>query len=1026
MTLPGLSINRHIFAFMLSALIVLFGIIAYRDIGVDQFPQVDFPMISISTTLPGADPEIIDTSITNVIENAVNSVPGIDVIASTSSPGVSIVRIQFHLEKDVDVAFNEVQAKVNQSLRMLPNDADPPIVGKIEVGASPIMWISLTGDRTLQQLNQYAENVVKKRLETIDGVGQIQLGGRRVRTIRVEVDLDRMAALGVSASDVSRAFRSEHLQAPGGFLVSEDRERLIKLDLEFHSAAELAEMIVTYRDGAPIRIGDFAEVKDSLADFRQVARFNGKPSVGVGIVKISNANTVAVIEAVEARIASQIRPQLPAGMSIDVAVNDADIIRAIVAALEQHLIEGTILAGLVVWFFLRSFRSTLIVATAIPVSLLGSVAAIYFLGYTFNQMTMLALLLLIGVVVDDAIVVLENIYRHREEIDPDPITAAREGADQGVFAVVASSLTLVSIFVPVVFMQGMIGRFFESLAVVVTIGVLVSLFVSLTLTPMLCSRFLSVSKVHGPVYGAFDRVLGGIDRLYGLILGLALKHRWAVVGITVLTVLSSSWFFAAVPKEFMPSEDQSRFIVSLRAPLGTSINAMGRAMQQVEDVLSGHPEIKTYFVSAGGSGGGFSNQANQGVAFVTLVPRGERGISQRDFLNIIRTELSAIPGVRAFVAEQSPVGGQRGDPLQFSLVGPALPEVASLAGEMFASLSTDPRFRSVDMDLQLDLPQVEVDIDRPRAAALGLTAQDIAFAVNMLAGGFDIARFNDKPGDGQRYDVRVKARESDLKNPLDLHRIMLRTRGGDLVRLDSVAEVRPITGAAVINRFNLQYAANFYVTPAVSLGEGMTEVYRLAAGLLPLGYELELQGQARELTRTTGYVSFAFGLAMILVYTVLASQFNSLVQPLIVMVAQPLAVIGGLVGLWIMGKSLNISSMIGMVLLIGLVAKNSILLVDLTNQLRNKGRGVDEALREACPIRLRPVLMTSLTVILALAPAALGFGAGADTNAPLAVAVIGGMASSTMLTLAVVPSVYSLYENWKERRQRVRAAPVQE
>jgi len=1026
MTLPGLSINRHIFAFMLSALIVLFGIIAYRDIGVDQFPQVDFPMISISTTLPGADPEIIDTSITNVIENAVNSVPGIDVIASTSSPGVSIVRIQFHLEKDVDVAFNEVQAKVNQSLRMLPNDADPPIVGKIEVGASPIMWISLTGDRTLQQLNQYAENVVKKRLETIDGVGQIQLGGRRVRTIRVEVDLDRMAALGVSASDVSRAFRSEHLQAPGGFLVSEDRERLIKLDLEFHSAAELAEMIVTYRDGAPIRIGDFAEVKDSLADFRQVARFNGKPSVGVGIVKISNANTVAVIEAVEARIASQIRPQLPAGMSIDVAVNDADIIRAIVAALEQHLIEGTILAGLVVWFFLRSFRSTLIVATAIPVSLLGSVAAIYFLGYTFNQMTMLALLLLIGVVVDDAIVVLENIYRHREEIDPDPITAAREGADQVVFAVVASSLTLVSIFVPVVFMQGMIGRFFESFAVVVTIGVLVSLFVSLTLTPMLCSRFLSVSKVHGPVYGAFDRVLGGIDRLYGLILGLALKHRWAVVGITVLTVLSSSWFFAAVPKEFMPSEDQSRFIVSLRAPLGTSINAMDRAMQQVEDVLSGHPEIKTYFVSAGGSGGGFSNQANQGVAFVTLVPRGERNISQRDFLNIIRTELSAIPGVRAFVAEQSPVGGQRGDPLQFSLVGPALPEVASLAGEMFASLSTDPRFRSVDMDLQLDLPQVEVDIDRPRAAALGLTAQDIAFAVNMLAGGFDIAKFNDKPGDGQRYDVRVKARESDLKNPLDLHRIMLRTRGGDLVRLDSVAEVRPITGAAVINRFNLQYAANFYVTPAVSLGEGMTEVYRLAAGLLPLGYELELQGQARELTRTTGYVSFAFGLAMILVYMVLASQFNSLVQPLIVMVAQPLAVIGGLVGLWIMGKSLNIFSMIGMVLLIGLVAKNSILLVDLTNQLRNKGRGVDEALREACPIRLRPVLMTSLTVILALAPAALGFGAGADTNAPLAVAVIGGMASSTMLTLAVVPSVYSLYENWKERRQRVRAAPVQE
>jgi hydrophobic/amphiphilic exporter-1 (mainly G- bacteria), HAE1 family len=1022
MTLPGLSISRHVFAFMLSALIVLFGIIAFRDIGVDHFPQVEFPMVSITTTLPGADPEIIDTSITNVIENAVNSVPGIDVIASTSSPGVSIVRIQFQLEKDVDVAFNEVQAKVNQTLRVLPDDADPPIVGKIEVGANAVMWISLTGDRTLQQLNQYARNVVQKRLETIDGVGQIQLGGGRSRTIRVEVDLDRMAALGVTVADINRAFRTEHLQAPGGFLVSQAKERLIKLDLEFHSAEELGQMIINYRDGAPVRLTDFAEVIDGMADYRQVGRFNGRPSVGLGIVKISNANTVAVIEAVERRIDEQIRPQLPAGMEIAVAINDADMIREMVAALEEHLIEGTLLAGLVVLFFLRSFRSTLIVATAIPVSLLGSVAVIYFLGYTFNQMTLLALLLLIGVVVDDAIVVLENIYRHREEIDPDPITAAREGADQVVFAVVASSLTLVSIFVPVVFMQGMIGRFFESFAVVVTVGVLVSLFVSLTLTPMLCSRFLDVSPNHGRIYGLFSRLLAGLDRFYVRVLDLALAHRWKVVLITWLTVLSSAYFFAAVPKEFMPAEDQSRFIVSLRGPLGASIEAMDEALQQVEAVLSRHPEVQNFFASVGG-GGGFSNQVNQGVAFVTMVPRSERDISQNDFINMIRGELAAIPGVRAFASGQSPVGGQRGDPLQFSVVGPELPDVAAFSAELYTRMSSDPRYRSVDMDLQLDLPQVEIDIDRTRAAALGLTAQDIAFAVNVLAGGFDIAKFNDKPGDGQRYDVRVKARDTDLNNPEDLHRIMLRTRSGELVRLDSVAEIRAIVGPAVINRFNLQYAGNFYVTPAVSLGEGMAEVYRLADEILPLGYDIELQGQARELTRTASYVSFAFGMAMILVYMVLASQFNSLFQPLIVMVAQPLAVIGGLVGLWIMDKSLNIFSMIGMVLLIGLVAKNSILLVDLTNQLRAKGRGIDEALREACPIRLRPVLMTSLTVILALAPAALGLGAGGDNNAPLAVAVIGGMASSTLLTLAVVPAVYSLYENWKAGRDaQARAA----
>lgn len=1017
MSLPGLSISRHVFAYMVSGLIVLFGIIAFRDIGVDQYPQVDLPMVSVTTVLPGADPEIIDTSITNVIENAVNSVPGIDVIASTSSPGVSIVRLQFLLEKDVDVAFNEVQAKVNQTLRMLPDDADPPIVGKIEVGANAIMWLSLTGDRTLQQLNQYAENVVKKRLEVIDGVGQVQMGGRRVRTIRVEIDLDRMHAMGVAVSDIQRAFRTEHIQAPGGFLVSKDSERLIRLDLEFHSPEELGTMIVNYRDGAPVRIQDFATVTDGQADLRQIARFNGKPSVGLGIVKISNANTVAVIEAVENRIEKEIRPQLPPGIEISVAVNDANIIREIVAALEQHLVEGTLLAGLVVWFFLRNVRSTLIIATAIPVSLLGAVAVIYFLGYTFNQMTLLALLLLIGVVVDDAIVVLENIYRHREEIDPDPITAARNGADQVVFAVVASSLTLVSIFVPVVFMEGMIGRFFESFAVVVTVGVLVSLFVSLTLTPMLCSRFLTVNTSPGPLYRSFARILDVVDRFYGRVLGLALKRRWMVVVLTLVTVWSSGWFLSAVPKEFMPAEDQSRFIISLRAPLGTTTEAMDRALASVEAVINRQPEVIGYFASAGGSSGGFSSQANQGVAFVTLAARVDRDRSQKEIINQVRAELAAIPGLRAFAAEPSPVGGQRGDPLQFSLIGPSLPEVARLSDTLYRQMLADTRFATVDMDLQLDLPQVEIDVDRARAAAIGLTAQDIAFAVNVLAGGFDIAKYNDKPGDGHRYDVRVKARESDLDNPEDLHRIMLRTRSGELVRLDSVANVRPVIGAAVVNRFNLQYAANFYVTPAVALGEGTALAFQMADDIMPIGYKLELQGQARELSRTTGYVQFAFGLAMVLVFMVLASQFNSFAQPLIVMVAQPLAIIGGLVALWAFGRSLNIFSMIGMVLLIGLVAKNSILLVDLTNQLRAQGRGIDEALREACPIRLRPVLMTSLTVILALLPAALGFGAGADTNAPLAVAVIGGMASSTLLTLAVVPAVYSLYENWRERRR---------
>ena len=1006
MTLPRTAIRRFVLAFMVNALIVLFGIIAYGRIGVDHFPQIDFPMVSVTTALPGANPDIVDASVTNLIETSVNSVPGIDYIRSSSSPGVSNVAIQFSLEKDIDVAFNEVQAKVNQVLNNLPEDAEPPVVAKVEVGAAPVMWLALTGDRTVQQLNQYARNVIKKRLETIDGVGEVRLGGRRERTIRVNVDLDRMTALGVTAQDLRNAFVREHVQAPGGYLVSAQEERLIKLDLEFHSPSALEGMIVRYQDGAPVRLADIAKVEDDVSDFRQVARFNGTPTVGIGIVKISNANTVAVVEAVERRVQEQIRPQLPPGLEISVAVSDADVIRRIVAALENHLVEGTIFAGLIVWLFLRSFRSTLIISTAIPVSLLGTVAAIYFFGYTFNQMTLLGLLLLVGVVVDDAIVVLENIYRHREEIDPDPMTAAEQGADQVVFAVVAASLTLVSIFAPVIFIEGIVGRFFQSFAVVVSVGVLISLFVSLTLTPMLCSRYLHVQQRHGRIYRALDGFLHGVDHLYVRLLSQALGARWAVVGLTVVVVGASGTLFGLVDKEFMPQRDEGRFLVSFRAPLGSSIEANDRYLGQIEEVLRHHEEIATYFTAIGSDGSG---QVNRGVAYVTLIS--ERNRHQAELTRELQTEFNRIPGVRAFIAEPSPVGGQRGEPLQFALTGPELGRVAELAAELDERLRGTPAMGSVDMDLQLNLPQLQVEIDRARAADLGIAAADVALAVNLLAGGVDIAKYNDDPGDGERYDVRAKAAPGQLRVPSDLTRIMLRSRDGDLIRLDSVADIRTLIGPAVINRMDLQYAANFYVTPDAPLGDALSEVYAQAQQLLPLGYEIKLQAQAREFAKTADYMSFAFGLAIVLVYMVLASQFNSLLQPLIVMLAQPLAVIGGLIALWLMGMSLNMYSMIGMVLLIGLVAKNSILLVDLTNQMRAEGQAVDEALRAACPVRLRPVLMTSLTVILALTPAAIGVGPGSDTNAPLAVAVIGGMVSSTLLTLVVVPAVYSLVEN---------------
>ncbi len=1025
MNLPEIAVRRHVLTWMLSALMVLFGIIAYKDIGVDRFPEIDFPMISVTTILPGATPEIIDSSITNVIETSVNAVPGIEHMHSRSAPGISIINVQFDNSKDVDVAFNEVQAKVSGVLRDLPRDVEPPILAKVEFGSMPIIWLTLSGDRTLQQLNQYARNTIKKSLETIDGVGEVRMGGGRKRTIRVNLDLAKMAALRVAVPDLVRSFQAEHLSLPGGFLVDGKREDLIQLDLEYHHPQDLAEMVIAYPGNgmdsslpaAPIRLGDIAEIEDGLADYRQLARFNGEPTVGLAIVRIQGANTVAIVDEVERRLAEEIVPQLPVGMFIGVAHNDGVEIRGIVSVLKEHLLLGTLLTAFVVLLFLRNFRSTLIIAAAIPVSLLGAVAVMYFMGYTFNTMTLLALLLLIGIVVDDAIVVLENIFRHREEIDPGPRRAAVNGSNEVVFAVLAATLTLVSIFVPVIFMEGIIGRFFEAFAVVVTAGVLVSLFVSLTLTPMLCSRYLQLGQKKGRVSNWLG---GGFDKLddgYRWLLEHALKRRTLVVLVTLIIVLSSGFFFANIGKGFMPEEDEGRFQVTFKAPLGSSIEYTAEKLTELEAILKAQPSVDTYFSTIGS---GLSRQVNQGNVLVRLKSWRERTQSQTEVIIELGESFASIPGLNAYPSPLPMIGGQRGEPLQFVLGGPELAKVAELAAQLQEKLKQYPEVGAPDLDLQLTLPQQSVVVDREKAGALGILSSDIALSINVLASGFDIARYNDDPGDGQRYDIRLKAAEGELRENVDLAHIWLRGGSGEMVRMDNIVSLEDKLGAAVVSRMDLRYAAYFYATPQGALGGAVEKILQASEGLLPPGYSVRMIGQAEEFGKTMGYMAFAFITALLLVFMVLASQFNSFVQPLIVMVAQPLAIIGGVGALWLTGHSLNIFSMIGLVLLVGLVAKNSILLVDRTNQLREKGENVKDALIKACPQRMRPVLMTSLTVILAMIPAALSKGAGADVNSPLAVAVIGGMISSTLLTLVVVPVVYYMIEGRAERKiQRV-------
>jgi len=1014
MTLSELSIRRHVFAVMLSAVLVLFGAIAYLRMGVDKLPYIEFPIISITTAYKGANPDIIDAAITNLIETSVNSVPGIEHIQSTSSPGTSVVVITFGLEKRIDVAFQEVQAKVNQVVRRLPKDADPPVVAKVESNTQAILQTALQGDRTQQQLNLYAINVIKKQLETIDGVGEVRIGGRRDRTIRVNLLPSKMAGFGIAAQDINDAFGREHIQLAGGFLVGRSTEHLVKIDLEFHKLDELAAMIVGYKDGAPVRLRDIAEIEDGLTDFRQLARLNGRPAVGIGIVKVPNTNTVEIIDRVMERIERDIRPQLPPGLELHIVQSDKIFIGAMVEALKNHLIEGTILAALIVWLFLKSFRSTVIIATSIPVSLMGAIAVMYFFGYTFNSVTLLALLLLVGVVVDDAIVVLENIYRHREEDrGTTAMSAAITGSREVTFAVIAASFSLVAIFAPVVFVSGILGQFLRSFAVVVTFGVLVSLFVSLTLTPMLCSRYLEVEAKHGRVYWALEHLFERIDSFYRRMLGWSLRNRVIVLLAAALSFLAAIPIFGTLPRELAPQADEGRFLVGIRTPRGSSIEYTETKLREVEAVAKNYPEIVTEF---GIIGLGSAQQVNQATLVARMKPRGERERSQAEVIGAFRRDLAQIPGALAFPRAFGLVQGQRSDPLQFVVKGPNLQEMGRLAGELQRTLQADPEIGRMDTDLQLDLPQLVLEPDRVRAAGLNLTSADVALAVSMLSGGIDIAKYNDYPGDGERYDIRVKAKEGELQQQVDLSKIYLRNRTGQLVRLDQVARFREALGPAVIGRFDLQYSATFFATPTIALGAAIEKV-RAASENLPIGYRVVFVGEAEQLEKTATATQFTFALALALLFMVLASQFNSFLQPFYVMLAVPLGIVGGIAALSLSGSTLNIYSGIGLVLLIGLVAKNSILLVDLTNQRRDQGMNVNEALSDACPTRMRPVVMTSLTIILALTPAAIGLGAGAETNAPLSLAVIGGMVTSTLLTLVVVPAGYSLVENWRERRR---------
>ena len=1014
MSLPEVSVRRFVFAIMINLVIVLFGLISANRISIDRSPDIDFSLISVTTILPGANPDVVDSSVTNIIESAVNSIPGIDDVRSRSAPGVSNVFIQFLLEKDLDIAFNEVQSKVGQINSQLPDDAETPIISKIETGEIPIIWLALRGNRTLQDLSVYAKNTVKRKLETINGVGSVVIGGEQERNIRVNLDFDRMSAFGITVQDIVMAFKNEHIKLPGGFLIDNSKEDLLKLDLESHNVEEIENIIVTYDQNRAIKLKDIAEVKDDVKDLRSMGRFNGDPSIGIGVTKIRGENTVEIIEKVKTKIKSDIEPTLPAGMTLDIGTDDSSYIYELISGLGQNIFIGFIVASLIVLLFLRSYSSMAIVSITIPVSLFGAVFIMYAFGLTLNTMTMLALLLLIGIVVDDAIVVLENAQRNLNEDTPEErIRASIIGANEVFLPIVSSTLVLVALFTVVFFMEGIAARFFRSFGVVVSTGVLVSTFVALTLTPTLASKFLKTKKESNRIFDGFNRRFNAIENRYREMIEWSLSEKKKVLSYASFFIVLSFVGFTQLSGGFFPEEDEGQFTITVKTPVGTGMDYTNDRLSLVERLLEEYEDIESYFTIMGS---GIESQAvNIGVIYVRLIPSNVRGFKQYELIPILRERLNKIPGIKAFPAPMSFASGTRGEAMQFTVSGPDLNILNESINVFLNKLAETPELGDVDSSIELNLPQVSLEINRELASEMGLSTRLIAEAANIFAGGIDVARFNDAIGDGERYKVRLKG-EYDMSVD-DLDKIYLRTPSKELVRLDTVAKFKETVGPSEITRLDRMYSAYFYSDPTTSLSNAIQLIEDAAAETLPVGYEVGFFARAKEFKRTSNQMLFAFLTGLILVYMVLASQFNSFRQPLIVMISQPLAVIGGTLGIWIVGSDLNIFSMTGLVLLTGLVAKNSILLIDRTNQERKKGLDIDEALLSACPRRLRPILMTSLTLILAMMMPALGIGSGVELSQPLAIAIVGGMISSTFLTLVIIPIVYSSAEKRKQRKR---------
>ncbi len=1021
MNITEVCIRRPVLAWMLMAATIVFGGVALSRIGISQFPDVDSPTISVSVTWEGAAPEVMEHDVVEPLEEAVMQVEGIKSLTSSSRQGSANVTIELDISRDIDLALQDVQTKVSQAQRSLPRDIDPPVISKSNPEDNPILWIGLSGPFPRQVIADYARYRLKERFQTVPGVGEVNMGGYLDRNVRIWVDADKLNSKGMTVTDVIAALQREHVELPAGRLETEGREISVRVMGEALDLATLRKISLRDLNGAPVYLEDVALVEDGFEDERRIARVNGAPAQGLGIRKQRGSNAVAVAQGVKEAMA-EIQKTLPPGMEVGINFDSTTFIEDSVHEIQFEILLSVVLTGLVCWMFLGSLSSTLNVVLAIPMSLLGTIAFIYFAGFTLNTFTLLALGLAVGIVVDDAIMVMENIFRHFEE-GKDRVTAAREGTGEITFAALSATIAIIAIFIPVVFMKGVIGKFFLQFGITLCVAVALSYVEAITLAPARCAQILKTGEVNrSGLGGLVDRAFDALARVYAQVLAKGLKHPVAVLVSATLLLGVAFLVFRALPSEFVPSQDQGRLMLRVQTAVGSDIRETDMAFRKIESYVTSRPEVTRCFGVVGGFGGGVSG----GVVFVSMVDKSDRKLSQAEFAAEIRKELNSYPGVRVVVQDLSQSGftAQRGFPVEFSVRGPDWDVLVEKARGISERLNASGQVVDLDMDYRIGMPELRIVPNRARAADLGISVENVATALNATLGGLRIGKYSTE---GRRIDVRLRLLAGQRTRPEDLSRLRLRSSTGDLIPLSSLVTTEEVPALQAITRRDRERAITIYAN--VAPGMSQADVLKYVEGLgtdMPTGYRLVLGGASVAFRESMGDLLFALVLGIGVAYMVLASQFNSFLHPVTVLSILPLSVAGAAFALLATGRSLNIFSMIGLLLLMGIVKKNSIILVDYTNQLRERGLDTLSALLKAGPVRLRPILMTSIATMMAAIPPAVGIGSGSEIRAPMGVAVIGGLIVATVLSLLVVPSFYLVTDRIRDRvkgRRREPAAP---